>query len=277
MMADIMHITREELGRHSPIELRILPDEASVFQAMAEEMFAYIEASHLGHRKITMVVPVGPVGQYKILAKMCNEAGVSCKNVVFINMDEYCNAAGSWVPMDDPISFRGFMQKRFFSLLEEPNRPVPESCIFPDPGDLHSISRRIAENGGLDVVFGGIGINGHIAFNEPEPHLGIEEYLELSTRVLDLTPETRLINAVGCAGGNIEGLPPKCITIGFKELLSAKRISLYCFRAWQAAVLRKILHGPVTTTCPASLLQKHQDVQITISEIVAKVPLPSVL
>ena len=142
--------------------------------------------------------------------------------------------------------------------------------LAPDPEAPGAFDRGIAEVGGIDVVFGGIGINGHIALNEPDPALTPEEYCVLGSRVLELAPETRVINASTAAGGNIEAVPTKCVTIGFRQILSAKRISLYAFRTWQRAAVRRGLHGPMTTTCPLSLLQKHPDVSLTITEHVAQ-------
>lgn len=276
-MQEYMNYSINQLGVDSPIKLRILPTEADVFDAMAKDMFGYLKESARTGKPVCMVVPVGPVGQYEQLVRLLNESKVSCKNAVFINMDEYCDEAGNWVAKDDPVSFRGYMEKRFFGLLDEDIRPKEENCLFPDPADLTAIARKIVDFGGIDVVFGGIGINGHVAFNEPIPELSVEEYYQLPTRVLELSDVTKVMNGAFTARGNLEAMPPKCVTIGFKEIYGAKRIALYCFRHWQSAAVRKALHGKVSTACPASLLQTHPNSEIIISELVAQTPIPSVL
>jgi glucosamine-6-phosphate deaminase len=123
-------------------------------------------------------------------------------------------------------------------------------------------------------VLGGIGINGHIAFNEPpEPdqEMSVDAFAQLPTRVLSLTRETRTINSV-TVGGGIEVVPKRAITIGMKECLAARRMRFYCNRPWQSAVVRRVLHGPISASCPASLLRRHPDASITVAEYVAAVP-----
>ena len=85
----------------------------------------------------------------------------------------------------------------------------------------------IEELGGVDIAFGGIGITGHLAFNEPQPELTAEQFAQLPTRVLDIHPETRATNCVGDLGGALEDMPRKCVTIGMKEILS---YTLVCAR-----------------------------------------------
>lgn len=274
-MHKIMQITGDELGLNTDISVRIVADEEELYERMARDMLAYIARSQ-GGSPIAMIVPVGPIGQYARLAELCNTQGVSCKNVVLINMDEYCDQSEQWVDEADPISFRGFMKRNFFSLLDEELRPLPSNCIFPDPENINNVEEAIARVGGVSVVFGGLGINGHIAFNEPALEISIEEYCELGTRVLELAPETKVINAAMSAGGNMLDMPSKCITVGLREILSAKAIKLYCFQRWQAGPVRQMLHGPQTTSFPASLLQRHPDVTVTITRRVTMVPTPSV-
>lgn len=273
-MTVIETIPAEKLGQGSPIALTIVPDEAGLFRKMAEEMFAYIKRSAERGEPVKMVIPVGPTGQYPYLLEMINREKVSCRNVIFFLMDEYCTKAGEWIPQDHPLSFRGFIAREFLALLDPELRPLPQNVLTPDPKDPTAYDRRIAEEGGIDVVFGGIGINGHVAFNEPEPSLTPEEYLELGSRVLEIAPETRVINASNAAGGNLEAIPEKCVTIGFKQIFSAKRICLYSFRTWQRAVVRRGLHGPITAACPLSLLQKHHHVSLMITENAAQPALP---
>src|SRR5207249_474410 len=144
----------------------------------------------------------------------------------------------------------------------------------PDPRDVEAIGRVIEKRGGVDVCFGGMGINGHLAFNEP-PEVGVkisdEEFAALTTRVLSLTRETRTINSV-TVGGEISIIPRRAVTVGMKECLGARKMRFYCNRPWQLAVVRRILHGPITAACPASLLRWHGDASITIAEFVAAMP-----
>src|SRR5205823_13154096 len=122
---------------------------------------------------------------------------------VFINMDEYLTDDDQWLPADHPLSFRGFMDRHFYDLLDPALAPPPEQRVFPDPADPAAIGRLIAARGGVDACFGGVGINGHVAFNEPpEPGetCSLEDFAARPTRVLSLARETRTIHAAPVRG-----------------------------------------------------------------------------
>src|SRR6185369_16437550 len=106
----------------------------------------------------------------------------------------------------------------------------------------------------------------HIAFNEP-PEAGEtisnDTFAKLPTRVLSLTRETRTINSV-TVGGEMAVIPKRAVTVGMKECLAAKKLRFYCNRPWQSAVVRRVLHGPLTPHCPASYLRNHPDASLTI-------------
>jgi glucosamine-6-phosphate deaminase len=268
---DYLTIPPESLGRGQSVRVRILGDTATLAQDMAGAMAAVIRAN----RKATLIVPVGPVDQFPILAEIVNAERLALSDVIFINMDEYLSGDGAWLPIDHPLSFRGFMNRMFYDLLDPKLAPPIESRVFPDPSNPDAIGRLIASRGGVDACFGGVGINGHIAFNEPpEPGttMTIEQFAALPTRTLDLARETRTINAV-TVGGDIAAIPPRCVTVGMREILGARQLRFYCNRPWQAGVVRRLLHGPVTSACPASLMRTHADAELTVADFVARAPL----
>jgi glucosamine-6-phosphate deaminase len=247
---------------------------ASIAQDLAESMLAEIlEGEQAGHGA-TLIIPVGPVDHFPILAKLLNDRKISCRNTVFINMDEYLADDDRWIPSDHPLSFRGYMDKAFYSLLSPELVPPTSHRIFPDPANPTGIAQLIASRGGVDACFGGVGINGHLAFNEPpEPGetMSVEEFAALPTRILNLSRETRTINSV-TVGGELSVIPKRAITVGMKEILASKRLRFYCNRPWQSAVIRRALHGPITAACPASLLRIHPDAMVTVAEYVASPP-----
>ena len=98
-----------------------------------------------------------------------------------------------------------------------------------------------------------------------------EAFASRPTRVLSLTRETRTINSV-TVGGEIAVIPRRAVTVGMKECLAARKMRFYCNRPWQSAVVRRVLHGPITPACPASLLRTHPDATITVADYVAAKP-----
>jgi glucosamine-6-phosphate deaminase len=264
-----LSIAPEELGRGTPVRVEILGDMEDVARHFARALFGEITEK----ADVTMVLPVGPVDQFPLLAEMVNRARLDCREVAIINMDEYL-AGDEWISIDHPLSFRGYMNRTFYELLDPDLAPREENRIFPDPRDPSAVGEVIEARGGLDVCYGGIGINGHIAFNEPpepgEP-VDTDEFASRPTRVLSLSRETITINS-NTVGGELSIIPRRAVTVGMKEILSAGRLRFYCNRPWQSAVIRRVLHGPVTGACPASLLRTHPDASVTIARYVAEAP-----
>jgi glucosamine-6-phosphate deaminase len=274
-----LSVTKASLGLNSPIPLEVLKDDLAVIQRFADELMdEYLSAKKAGREKVVFIIPVGPVGQYDIWAERCNSEGIGLHDLVLINMDEYLTADGDdFIPLSDPLSFRKHMQEHFFAKIAPELAPPPEQVLFPDPKDPESVPRAIKRYGGCDVCFGGIGITGHVAFNdppEPDETISLEAFKELPTRVIRLSRESRLINSITTSRGNIDRIPELAVTVGMKEILESHKVRIYMNRTWQSAIVRKILHGPVTPAVPASLLQGHPDVRFTIAEYVAELPEP---
>lgn len=261
---------KEQLLAAPKMKLFCLEDNHAVFQQMAEQMVEEIQANHAQGRRTVFICPVGPVGQYPCFVDMVNEQGISLKDVWFINMDEYLDDDKKWIPVDHPLSFRGFMERTVYSKIR-PELVMPkEQRIFPDPDHVEQIPELIEKLGGVDIAFGGIGINGHVAFNEADAALSAEEFLAQKTRVLAISPETRAANAIGDFGGALEDMPKYCVTVGIYEIAHAKKIRLGCFRNWHRAVVRRAGYGETTADFPVSLLRDHEDITLTFTEYVAR-------
>lgn len=268
-------ISKEELLKQTKIPLEVVDTEDDIYYHMALDMLDRIVENNAQGKPTVFIVPVGPVGQYRRLAKLCNQKRVSLRSVWFFNMDEYLDEDLQPIPKDNPLSFAGFMDREFYDLVD-PELVMPEeNRIFPTPGHEGEIWDKICSLGGVDVAYGGIGINGHIAFNEPpepEVHISAEEFRSLPTRVLALTRETRTINSVTAANGYIDYIPRHCITIGMKEILSARHIRFYMNRTWQKGIVRKLTLGAVTPSVPSSFFQEHPDAKLIIASYVAEPP-----
>lgn len=274
-MDDVTTIPAEKLGEGSPIRVEVLPTDEDLYHDMARTMLNKVRENEERGRPTVFILPVGPVGQYARMARICNIERISLRNLVCFNMDEYLTEDGDWLPIDHPLSFRGHMKRSFLDLLDDDLAPPEENIIFPDPHDPKKVSMMMEDLGGVDICYAGIGINGHIAFNEPpEPgeEMAVDDFAQLPTRVLELSRETRTINSVTVADGNIPLIPKTAVTLGMKECLSAREIRLYANRPWQRAVIRRVLHGEVTAKVPCSLVQRHPNASLTVTEFVAQPP-----
>lgn len=262
-----LKIKGEELLQ-GKIPIAVFPDRDAAFRDMAAAMIEEIEKNNREGRRTLLIVPVGPVGQYPHFVQRVNFERISLRNVTFINMDEYMLDERTMVPEDHPLSFRGFMNREVYGRID-PELVMPESQrIFPEPGNGERINEVIRSHGGVDVCFGGIGINGHVAFNEPLEAgevLSCEEFAKSSVRVQRISRETKVVNALNDLDGAFYAMPDFAVTVGMKEILESRKVRLYCFRPWHRSVVRRALFDEVTPAFPVTFLQKHGDAKIGIT------------
>lgn len=277
-MREALAVPPEGLGLGSDIAFETVADAAELTRRFAADLLAeYAAAKAAGREKVVFIAPVGPVGQYDLLAAACNERRQSLADLVLIGMDEYLTAAGDLLSLDDPLSFRRHVRDHLWNTLDPALAPPEAQRIFPDPHDVEAVPRAIDRFGGVDVCFGGVGITGHVAFNDPpEPDEPLNEaaFAALPTRVVRLSRETLTINAVTAARGNIGRIPKQAVTVGMREMLGSRRVRLYMNRSWQCAMIRLLLHGPITAAVPATLFRRHADCRLLATEEVTALPEP---
>ena len=272
MRHDYYYYSKEQLLAAPRLPITVMEDDAAVFRTIAQEMAEEIQRKNALGERTVFICPVGPVGQYPYFVELVNTKGISLKDVWFLNMDEYLTDGKEWVDKGHPLSFQGFMDRAVYSKID-PALIMPEAQrIFPDPKDPERMWRTIQELGGVDICFGGIGINGHVAFNEAQDELTPDQFRALPTRVLQISRETRTANAIGELNGAVDDMPRWCVTIGMREICSARKVRLGCFRDWHRAVVRHAAHGEVSAHFPVTLLQEHPDALLRISEAVAQLP-----
>jgi len=261
-------IPRSRITEHANPEFRIsVIDDSSVFyEAFALDLVGRIRASRDAGTPFVVILPVGPVPQFAIAARIINAERLTLHHVHTFNMDEYADQDGNTAPVTWVGSFQRAMWNSFFSLIDEELRPPINQIHFPTSDVIGSYSDMIEDRGGADVVYGGIGWGGHIAFWEP--HLGYEfagdmaAYRRAGARTVELHPMTIMQNALHTFGGDWSWVPPKANTIGPREIIGAKHRSFWLDGdlgngySWQRFIARLVAHGPVSEFVPGSLLQE---------------------
>lgn len=255
------------------IEFKIEDREWDVYFDMALVMLEEIMKNNANDKDTVMIVPVGPTDQYPILARLVNQLGVSLKRVHFFNMDEYMLSPTEEIDPNNPMSFHYRMETEFYQRVN-PQLVMPEEQRhFPKPGKEAEYDALIEKLGGVDLCLGGLGINGHIAFNEAaeeDDPITAEEFANLGTRVLPITRETKTINAYGYQRGDLRGMPEWCITIGMKQILESKKIYIALNRPWQHGIVKRALFDKIQPQIPATLLQTHNDVHFCATKEISE-------
>lgn len=250
-----------------PIPVTIVENETELYWRMALDMFRAVSAGVRENRRTIFIVPVGPVWQYRRFLILVNQLGLDLSKTHLFFMDEYLADDGSLIDAGHPLSFRGFVEEELADLLSAPTSLFTRKQIhFPDPAEPGGYDTAIADMGGADVCYAGVGINGHLAFNEAPCGP------DAPSRVLELTSETITTNSHTALGGAYERIPPKAVTVGMKSILSSRRLSLWMNRPWQQTVSRKLLFGPVGPEFPASFAREHGNASLTMTSSVAEVP-----
>jgi len=203
-----------------------------------------------------------PIPLYKELIRRHREEGLDFSNVITFNLDEYVG-----LPPDHPQSYRYFMDQNLFNHININKKLtfVPDGTIT-DMAEIEKYcqwyEQQIDDVGGVDFQVLGIGANGHIGFNEPGSSLGS------LTRVKTLTEQTRRDNA-RFFDNDMSKVPKYAITMGIGTILKAKKVLLLATGENKADAVAKALEGPVTTMCPASVLQLHRFATFVIDEAAA--------
>ena len=193
--------------------------------------------------KFVLGLPTGssPIGMYRALAE-------AFKNVLTFNMDEYVG-----LPESHPESYHSFMAKNFFDHVDCPKENI--HILNGNAEDLEAECARyeqmIVEAGGIDLFIGGIGPDGHIAFNEPGSSLTSR------TRMKTLTTDTIVANS-RFFDNDVKKVPTTALTVGVGTVMSAREVMILVNGHNKTRALQAAVEGPVTQMWTISVLQMHQ-------------------
>lgn len=192
-----------------------------------------------------------PERLYEILQSRCKDGKVSFQHANTFNLDEYIGLAG-----DNPNSYRQFMNEKLFNGIDiqKENTHIPNGVAEDADKESAAYEKKIADVGNIDVQILGLGLNGHIGFNEPGTDV------KSRTQVIGLAQST--IEANARFFNSKEEVPTQAITMGIGTILEARKIILLVQGEKKAEILSEVIHGKVTSDVPASFLQLHKDVTI---------------
>ena len=188
-----------------------------------------------------------PIETYNELIRLVKAGEVSFKNVVSFNMDEYVG-----LPVEHPESYHSFMHKYLFDHIDEPAANIHIlNGNAPDlDAECAAYEKAIEKAGGFDLFLGGVGEDGHIAFNEPFSSL------ESRTRVITLTPQTREVNS-RFFDNDPEQVPAQALSVGVATVMGAKEVVVLAFGSKKAHAVKDAVEGPISHYCTLSAMQMH--------------------
>lgn len=192
-----------------------------------------------------------PIGLYNSLIERYQNGTLDFSTVRSVNLDEYCGLDGN-----NDQSYRYFMDTHLFNHVNivKENTHVPSGLADDFAAEGAGYDAMIRELGGIDIQVLGIGLDGHIGFNEPDDHF------TGPTHEVELDPSTIEANARFFA--SIDDVPRSAITMGMASIMQARKILLLASGANKKEIMDKALFGPITPQVPASLLQLHPDVTV---------------
>lgn len=244
------------------IPTHIFADSEKASKAVALEIAALIRQKAKENKPAVLGLATGssPKKVYQELIRMHKEEGLSFKNVVTFNLDEYH-------PMepDSVQSYVRFMKEQLFDQIDIPvtNYHLPDGTLPIEkiPEFCKDYEDKIEKLGGLDFHLLGIGRNGHIGFNEPG------SLINSKTRLMTLDINTKIDAAVDFGG--LAKVPKKAITLGIDKIMQAKRIVLLAWGEHKAESVARAVEGQVTSDIPASYLQQHTNATFILDETAA--------
>ena len=221
----------------------------------------YIAAKINAHKEdrpfvLGLATGSSPIGTYNELVKKYEAGELSFKNVVTFNMDEYLG-----LPREHDQSYWYFMHHYLFDHVDIPAENVNilnGMCEDPEV-ECAQYEERIAAIGGIDLFLGGIGVDGHLAFNEP--------YTSLTSRtgVRDLTTDTRIVNS-RFFGNDPEKVPAQALSVGIGTVMDAKEVIILISGHNKARALAAVVEGGVSQRWTCSALQLHKAAIIACDE-----------
>ncbi len=229
----------------------------SNYQEMSLLAAKYLLDTVKGKSDAVIGLPTGstPLEMYSAVVEECRKNTISFQNVKTFNLDEYIGLGKT-----DENSYYYFMNTNLFSHIDikKENIHIPDGMTGNVKQECTNYENKVRQAGSMDILFLGIGKNGHIGFNEPG------DFFEPYTHEVKLQQNT--INANSRFFESTHDVPTTAITMGIKTILSAKKIVLLAEGESKAEAVEKMVNGKITPRLPASILQLHDNITVIIDK-----------
>ena len=253
----------EGAGRFEKVPVQIYENPAEAIKAAAQEIADLIRAKAAKNEMCVLGLATGssPIKLYQELVRMYKEEGLSFKNVMTFNLDEYLP-----MPKESNQSYHYFMHYHLFNHIDIDlkNVHIPDGTLSNTDIDqfCKGYEAAIDAAGGIDLQILGIGRTGHIGFNEPGSSINSK------TRLVYLNDIT-IKDASGDFGG-VDKVPSRAITMGVGTIMKAHKVILMAWGSNKASIIKKTVEGAITDFIPATFLQNHDNVLFLIDESAAE-------
>ena len=231
--------------------------EVETYEELSRKAAAIIAAQVISKPESVLGLATGssPLGPYACLVKAYENKDLDFSKVTSVNLDEYVGLTG-----ENDQSYRYFMNTNLFSKINIRKECtfVPNGCADDVKKECREYDERIESLGGIDIQLLGIGLDGHIGFNEPD------EVFTKETHLVDLDPST--IEANARFFPSADDVPKQAVTMGMGGIMNAKKVLLIANGKNKEEIIKKAFFGPITPKIPASILQLHPDVTVIYSK-----------
>ncbi|MBE6789029.1 MAG: glucosamine-6-phosphate deaminase [Ruminococcaceae bacterium] len=231
--------------------------EVATYKEMSRKAANIISAEIISNPKAVIGLATGstPIGTYNQLIEWCKKGDLDFAQVTTVNLDEYYGLSG-----ENEQSYRYFMNDHLFDHvnIDKNNTHVPNGLAKDPEAEGERYDAFIKEIGGIDLQLLGIGIDGHIGFNEPD------DVFVKETHLVDLDEST--IQANSRFFESADEVPKKALTMGMMSIMQAKKILMVVSGENKEQILKEALTGPITPKNPASILQVHPDVTVIFTK-----------
>ena len=241
------------------MRLIIEPDYQQLSAWAAEHVIERINSAQpTAEHPFVLGLPTGssPEGMYANLVEAYRQGRVSFRNVITFNMDEYVG-----IPEEHPESYHSFMKRNLFDHIDCPQQNI--HILNGNANDLEveceAYEDAIRKAGGIDLFIGGIGPDGHIAFNEPGSSLASR------TRIKSLTTDTIIANS-RFFDNDLTKVPRQALTVGVATVMDAREVMILVNGHHKARALQAAVEGPITQMWTVSAVQNHQHAIIVADE-----------